>query len=53
MLLKLATIKGKNMLPIGHIIFSLRVAPLRIETNLKGILPLKRQGKNVFEIVVC
>ena len=29
------TIKGKNMLPIGSIFFPLRVAPMRIENNLK------------------
>ena len=41
MLLKWATIKGKISLPIGHIIghiiFPLRVAPMRTETNIKGI----------------
>ena len=31
--LKGATIKGKNMLPIGSIFFPLKVAPLRIENN--------------------
>ena len=35
-ILKGATIKGKNMLPIGGIFFPLRVAPMRIENNLKG-----------------
>ena len=34
--LKGATIKGKNMLPIGSISFPLRVAPMRIENNFKG-----------------
>ena len=33
--LKWATIKGKNMLPIGSIFFSLKVAPMRINNNFK------------------
>ena len=33
--LKGATIKAKNMLPIGSIFFPLRVAPTRIENNFK------------------
>ena len=33
--LKGATIKEKNMLPIGSIFFTLRVAPMRIENNFK------------------
>ena len=35
-LLKGATIKGKNMLPIGSIFFSLKVAHMRIGDKLKG-----------------
>ena len=35
-LLKGATIKEKNMLPIGSIFFSLIVAPMGIENNFKG-----------------
>ena len=31
-----AIIKGKVMLPIGSIFFPLKVAPMRIENNLKG-----------------
>ena len=31
--LKGATIKGKNMLPLGSIFFPLRVAPIKIENN--------------------
>ena len=31
-----ATFKGKNMLPIGSIFFSLRVAAMGIENNFKG-----------------
>ena len=34
--LKGATIKGKNMLPIGSIFFHLKVAPMRIEKSFKG-----------------
>ena len=34
--LKGATIKGKNMLPIGSRFFPLKVAPMRIDTNFKG-----------------
>ena len=32
-LLKGNTIKGKNMLPIGSILFPLKVAPMRIDNN--------------------
>ena len=35
--LKVATIREKNMLPIGSIFFPLIVAPMRVENNLKGI----------------
>ena len=31
-----ATVKGKNMLPIGSIFFPLRVVLIRIEYNFKG-----------------
>ena len=31
-----ATVKGKNMLPIWSIFFSLRVVPVGIENNSKG-----------------
>ena len=34
-ILKGATIKGKNMFPIGSIFFPLKVAPMRIENNFK------------------
>ena len=34
--LKGATIKEKNMLPIGSILFPLRVATMRIKYNFKG-----------------
>ena len=34
-ILKGATFKGKNMLPIGSIFFPLRVDPMRIENNFK------------------
>ena len=37
--------KGKNMLPIGSILFSLKVAPMRTESNLKGI-KLERNCQN-------
>ena len=36
--LKEATIKGNNMLPIGSIFFPFRVASMIIENNFKGIL---------------
>ena len=36
--LKGATIKGKNMLPLGRIFFHLKVAPMRKENNFKGHL---------------
>ena len=32
--LKGSTIRGKNMLPIGSILFSLKVTPMRIEIIL-------------------
>ena len=35
-ILKGATFKGKNMLPIGSIFFPLRVAPMWIENDFKG-----------------
>ena len=35
-ILKGATIKGKNMLPIGSIFFPLKIAPMRIDDNIKG-----------------
>ena len=34
--LKVATIKGKNMRPVGSIFFPLKVAPMRKENNFKG-----------------
>ena len=34
--LKGATIKGKNMLPMGRIFFPLKVASMRKENNFKG-----------------
>ena len=34
--LKGATIKGKNMLPIGSIFFPFKVVPMRINNNFKG-----------------
>ena len=34
-ILKEATIKVKNMLPIGSLFFSLKVAPMRIDNNFK------------------
>ena len=33
--LKMGTIKGKIMLPIGSVFFPLRVAPMRIENNFE------------------
>ena len=32
----MATIKGKNMLPIGSIFFPFKVAPIRIDDDFKG-----------------
>ena len=36
--LKGATIKGKNLLPVGSIFFPLKVAPTQIGNNFKGHL---------------
>ena len=35
-ILKGATVKERNMLPRGSIIFALRVVPVRIQNNFKG-----------------
>ena len=35
-LLKVTTIKGKNMLPIESIFFPLKVVPVRLGNNFKG-----------------
>ena len=35
-ILKGASIKGKNMLPMGSIFFPLIVAPMRMDNNFKG-----------------
>ena len=41
--LKGATIKGKNMLPIGSLFFHLKVDPMRKENRFKGITLRNRQ----------
>ena len=48
--LKGATIKGENMLPIGSIFFPSIVDPIRIENNFKGHSIYKLQKLNYVKV---
>ena len=50
-ILKGATFKGKNMLPIGSIFFPLIVSPMRIENVFSGHLIEKPQKLSKFFFV--
>ena len=43
--LKVATIQGKNMLPIGSIFFPLKVAPMRMDNNFAKLPKLNYDNR--------